>query len=114
MAGIFMDEAIGAFIQWLFNGCTKSYKYYYDDVKYQSGIQRNFVIGFITAFTILFLVVYIISLISILFDSYSGNIGKKQLKALLTQINRHSYTGEINYKNCRRIFPLLIFKIYTL
>ncbi len=61
MAGIFMVEAIGAFIRWLLNGCTKPYKYFYDDVKNQSGVPRNFIIGLITVFTILFLVVYIIS-----------------------------------------------------
>ena len=64
MGGIFMAEAIGAYIRFLLHGCRKPYHYYLDDKKNRSGIPRNFIIGFITMFLILFIIIHIISALS--------------------------------------------------
>jgi len=55
MAGIHLLEMIGAFIRWLFSGCKRPYNEILEDEKNHSIISKNFIIGIITFFTILFI-----------------------------------------------------------
>ncbi len=60
MAGIYLAEMIGAFIRWIINGFKKPYKDFLEDEKNHSIISKNFIIGIITFFSILFIFVTIL------------------------------------------------------